>query len=102
MIQECALHKHVRVSYDDLQIMECPLCLTKKTIQILDLAVRYYKNYLLWGFDYLKVVSYKGPDKLQRDAIISKVYTDMETANDLYEIVRLLEDYVALRKSFTW
>lgn len=82
---------------------KCPICLMNQKINALELKVRFFVGFINWSMDFLKIVSYDGPDKVERqsdiDAICSKIN---DPKMSMEQIVLLLEDYGELREGFTW
>lgn len=87
----CEKHEGVEVYFTN---RKCPVCLRDERISLLDLKVRFASSFIHWSSDYLKIVSYNGPDKPEREATINSVCAELERPEwDLKKVVEMLEEY---------
>jgi hypothetical protein len=69
------------------------------------LEYRYLDGYFYWGLDWIRIASYHGIDRVEREQVIEKVHSDfVQYVREKYvkSAVRVLEEYGKVRKSYTW
>lgn len=104
--RKCERHEGIKVSYEvSEKVQKCPVCLRDEVIEALSLEYRYLDGYFYWGLDWIRIASYRGIDRQEREQLIEKVHTDFVKyvkEKDLKSAVRVLEEYGEIRKNYTW
>jgi hypothetical protein len=83
--------------------VKCPVCLKDEKISELELSGKYLALYFYFGMDWVRVISYHGIDRAERERTMEKVFSDISNPGiDLKRTVEILAEYYRIRKNYSW
>jgi hypothetical protein len=100
--KKCSKHEGMTVSFV-AEPERCPVCVKDERMGGLQLNGKFLALYFCFGMDWVRVISYRGIDRAERERTIEKVRSGISNPGiDLNQTVEILEEYYKVRKNYSW